>query len=247
MLRSLWVSVLLAGVLGGAGCAPAIASPGPAPASPEARYRQAIRDAAVLHGLGLRELFVPRGDSTLHVRVVAFSSWPGYADSARAGRDAFELQRDVWVTIVPEVRDSCARFDRRELGLEIAALLGLPPGAAGGSFAEFEVPLASLFRPTADPVALRPLPCADASAGVGCATQFPRETPAEHFAFIARTALANWNENGGYPWTRLGYTYNWRQGAPPYGASEYVVRGGTRLRGLRVQSAEEYCRTPQGS
>lgn len=244
MLRSLWCSALLAAVLAGAGCAPVLASPAGGPASPEARYRDAIRDAAVLHGMGLQELFVPRPDSTLHVRVVAFTSWPGYADSARLGRDSFELARDVWVTLVPEVRDSCARFGRGELGLEVAALLGLPPGAAQGYFAEFQVPLAALFRPTADLDVLRPLPCADASTGVVCATRFPAQTPAEHYAFIASTALYNWREDGGYPWTRLGYTYNWRAGAPPYGASEYVARGGTRLRQLTIHSAEEYCRVP---
>jgi len=245
MLRSLWCSVLLAAILAGAGCAPVLASPAGGPASPEARYRDAIRDAAVLHGLGLEELFVPRADSTLQVRVVAFTSWPGYADSARLGRDSFELERDVWVTLVPEVRDSCARFARGELGLEVAALLGLPPGAAGGYFAEFQVPLAALFRPTADPTVLRPLPCADASAGVVCATRFPAGTPAEHYAFIAGTALFNWREDGGYPWTRLGYTYNWRAGAPPYGASEYVARGGTRLSRLAIHRAEEYCQMPR--
>lgn len=246
MLRLLRHSALLAALLGAA-CAPVLTAPGPGPASPEARYRDAIRDAAVLHGLGLHELVVPRADSAMHVRVVSFTSWQGYADSARLGRDSFALEQDVWVTLVPEVQDSCARFGREQLGLQVAALLGLPPGAAPGYFAEFEVPLPALFRPTADPVVLRPLPCADASAGVTCATKFPEGTPAEHYAFIASTALFNWREDGGYPWTRLGYTYNWREGAPPYGASEYVARKGTRLRRLRVHPAEEYCRSPSAS
>jgi len=32
----------------------------------------------------------------------------------------------------------------------------------------------------------------------------------------------------GYPWTHLGYTYNWAPGGDRYGASEYVIRGNAK-------------------
>jgi hypothetical protein len=62
--------------------------------------------------------------------------------------------------------------------------------------------------------------------------------------WIADTMLSHWMIPQGYPWTRLGYTYNWRPGASRYGASEYVVRAGSRVRVLSVAPAAEYCAAP---
>jgi len=48
----------------------------------------------------------------------------------------------------------------------------------------------------------------------------------------------------GYPWTHLGYTYNWTPGADRYGASEYVIR--PRAKALIVDKAPPtvYCANP---
>lgn len=45
----------------------------------------------------------------------------------------------------------------------------------------------------------------------------------------------------GYPWTRLGYTYNWHPGSPRYGASEYVIDPGTRVTVTSVFTIADYC------
>ena len=45
----------------------------------------------------------------------------------------------------------------------------------------------------------------------------------------------------GWPWTALGYTYNWHPGSPRYGASEYLVRGGTQVVVTGVIPIAEYC------
>jgi hypothetical protein len=45
----------------------------------------------------------------------------------------------------------------------------------------------------------------------------------------------------GYPWTRLGYTYNWRPGADKYGASEYVIRKGATVKVTDIIPYQRYC------
>ena len=47
--------------------------------------------------------------------------------------------------------------------------------------------------------------------------------------FEARTALSYGEENP-YPWTRLGYTYDWhRDAAQRRGLGEFIVPGGTEV------------------
>ena len=47
----------------------------------------------------------------------------------------------------------------------------------------------------------------------------------------------------GYPWTRLGYTYDWRPGSNKYGASEYVMRKDSTIMVLEEPyPIETYCK-----
>ena len=47
----------------------------------------------------------------------------------------------------------------------------------------------------------------------------------------------------GYPWTHLGYTYNWAPSADRYGASEYVIRKDAQYPIVVVSNVapEAYC------
>jgi hypothetical protein len=38
------------------------------------------------------------------------------------------------------------------------------------------------------------------------------------------TWSASYKSEGGYPWTRLGYTYDWGSSGDKYGLSEFLVR-----------------------
>jgi hypothetical protein len=46
---------------------------------------------------------------------------------------------------------------------------------------------------------------------------------------------------GGYPWTRLGYTYNWNPEASIEGTSEFVIPEGTSVEVCGVVPATEFC------
>jgi hypothetical protein len=160
---------------------------------------------------------------------VLFTSYAGYADSLARGATGELVVPEVWVTLEGEVRDSCARFPREAVEVETARLLGLTPrDGPGRSFVVLELPAAALFRPAADPDPTRAEPCLSA----GCPA--PPDSAAMR-AFLERQRAT------GYPFTGLGYTYNWRDGAPRYGASEYVIRAGTRVRVVSVTAPDRYC------
>ena len=59
----------------------------------------------------------------------------------------------------------------------------------------------------------------------------------EHVRGMETTFSTRWEEPGGYPWTRLGYTYNWSADSKThYGASEYVIRAPATLTALTSNS-----------
>ncbi|MBZ5523981.1 MAG: hypothetical protein LAP21_17225 [Acidobacteriia bacterium] len=158
------------------------------------------------------------------------------------------LYGDTWVTIVPEMQTICRRFTG-DVTMQLRELLGLPPDHEIPNIYTLRVKAADLFRPTPDPTPWTLCPCGNPSQGtcnfpaaLQCGNSFPRDVPASHMQWIANTTFSVRQMPGGFPWTHLGYTYNWKLGADPYGASEYIVRKGAQVTvGPRV-SPEEYCK-----
>ena len=220
-----------------AACAPPSAGPAPARPALDALYLRAIDDASVYRADHVLPLNAAVPDAAGQVRVLTFTSWPGYT----AGTDT--ITQNVWVTLVPEVRDSCSGFGD-DLRLRLNQLLGLPPGGGDTLMVEMTVPVGALFRPVADPAVTTRYPCGD-SIRAGCGESFPAGVDAAHVRWIADQLLTRWRVPDGYPWTRLGYTYNWHPGSSRYGASEYLVRAGSVATDVHVQHVRAYCR-PRG-
>lgn len=240
-------------VLGACGTAvgnPGNASIGPAPApAPDVfqLYAMALQDAALYEE---RDILPLNGaevgpDGTVQVVTLKEGQWPQ--------RDT-TVNDFVWVTLVPEVRDSCDDWADADKAMRLRQLLGLQPQQPVGWFMEMRVPAAALFRPTANPAITTDTLCNPATEGAGCALRFPQGASARHYEFMVNQAFSAWKmPNGfpasgtgewqqlGYPWTRLGYTYNWHPGSPRYGASEYVIQPGTRVTVTSVRSISDYC------
>jgi hypothetical protein len=154
---------------------------------------------------------------------------------------------DIWVTAGDEVRDKCQAAVNRSL--RIWQILGMPP-AEGGTWRM--VTLAGvrpddIFRPCPDPRT-------DTTAcnGTKFVEPLPRNAPPNFFEWFAKQAISSWQVSApgqkppGFPWTRLGYTFDWDpQAATRYGASEYVIPGRSKpvqVIAKKVETAEEYCR-----
>lgn len=152
-----------------------------------------------------------------------------------------ELRGDVWVTVVPEVQQICAAFaDAEDLDMRLRQLIGLPPDHPVTHLVEMTVPAADVFRPSADGDVDTQWPCDDPEAAT-CGNVYPAEASADHIVWMANNTLYSYETPGGYPWTRLGYTYNWRPGEDRYGASEFIVAAGTEVVIDRVLDARSYC------
>lgn len=187
-------------------------------------YRSAVADAAVIEADEFADLRPVRGSTAVVV------TWTPYPESY--GQDSVSLAwGDVWVTLDGDVRSRCKGFDRKSVTEEIQQLLGLPLKEETRSFVTLEVSVDSLFRPCADP---------DITA-TRCAADMPAAVPPEHKVWYAQQAAGSYRMPGGYPWTRLGYTYNWKPGQSEIGVPEYVIRKGATVKVLSVTGTEKYC------
>lgn len=231
--RALHLLALAASVAAAACAPPTAPGPAPRPVSLDSLYLRAIDDASVYRAENVLPLNAAVPDSAGQVRVVTFTSYPGYTE----GTDS--ITQNVWVTLVPEVRDSCSGFGR-DLRLRLNQLLGLPPSAGDTLMVEMTVPAGALFRAVADPAVTTRYPCGD-TIQAACGERFPDGVSPGHVRWTAEQLLTRWQVPGGYPWTRLGYTYNWHPGSPRYGASEYLVRAGSMATGVHVQHVRAYC------
>jgi hypothetical protein len=231
-------------------CSTAAARPAsmPAPAATADVYAHALYDAALYEERHVLPLFPAVADAQGMVHVATLT-----ATDYTLGEQV--LPGDVWVSVEPEARDSCTSWsDREDLVMRLRQLLGLRPADSVAHFVVMRAPAAGMFRPTVDPAIDTRTPCsAEQALRPGCGLNFPASADSAHIAWMAGQMLYAWKmPNGyprdardpdllGYPWTRLGYTYNWHPGSPRYGTSEYLVSQGTRVTVTAVVPIATYC------
>jgi len=207
-------------------------------------YERAIADAMevepseVVQDLAVIRPGAPGLEWSADGRVLV-ATWADQRWLRKPGRHLI-LRTDVWVTPGNEVQRRCRRIDasEAELQLRLEQMLGLPPGSGSGRrFVELWVRPADLFRPCPDPAIDR----------VRCTPEVdPATISPEHREWLAETAedLHRPARSGGYPWTGLGYTYDWGDPYTEVGFTELVVHRRAEVRVRRVAPTRGYCRRP---
>lgn len=236
-MKSIYVgsmSLLLVSVLGlGVGCAQQTAH---APHNSSATdtwqqlqqdYQVSLADAAIIEDqeiLPVTQIFEP---------TQRFVTWTSYPDSFSVGEEKVLSWGEVWVTLDNAVQQRCKHFPKDKLNLRIQQLLGLPPqqAAVDRFFVVLNVNTRDMFRPCANP----------SLQDAQCSASFPESASEAHKAWYAgQTALAYYEK--GYPWTRLGYTYNWNAEDSEVGVSEFVIHRGAKVSVESITPTVEYCR-----
>ncbi|MDG9668880.1 hypothetical protein ONV78_14140 [Hahella sp. CR1] len=168
------------------------------------------------------------------VLVTTWTSWDGYDNSVGQTQ---ALSREVWVTVVPEVKNFCrARYKFPEQTiLRLEQLLGLPPGDNKTKFVEMWVSPSDLFRPSPDPE----ISDHEAELDFPVSDRFVTVSK-EHKEWFKNLRKTSYGENG-YPWTRLGYTYDWGNPESEVGLSEFVIRAGANVKVHSVTKTIKYC------
>lgn len=234
---SMFIKVFLA-MLAVAAIGPACTNmQSPQPQDRQTAYLAAIEAAAVPGPNAVARLNPIKGKQATVV------SWA--APYYKPGKTKLEFGA-LWVTASPQVKNICQSLPNGSDQARLEELLGLPPGGGKDrSFVVMTVNTADLFRPCPDtridqatcPVDLPKVP----PPGVDPA-QYQKDLD-----FLLNQMLTSYQRDGGYPFTRLGYTYDWSpQATSPVGPSEYVIRKGSEINVLKIISNQDYCAKPTG-
>lgn len=193
----------------------------------DADYARAIADAAVIEPDEIVPLPVI---DTPRVTVV---TWTNHPDSFQPGKTIDLNWGETWVTLDGAVQQRCREMPSVNLTTYLQKLLGLPLASDNHrSFVTLEAKADDLFRPCADPSLSRSR----------CGASFSDSASEQHRAWYAGQTATAYQSPKGYPWTRLGYTYNWQEGASEVGPAEFVIRKGARVKTLAVSTSSDYCR-----
>lgn len=167
-----------------------------------------------------------------------------YDDTYVPGHE-FPLYGETWFTTGAEVADACAGLTGDALSLRVEQLLGLPAGGGRDVFLKVWIAPEALFRPCADPATdtttcpiAAPLKVADGGGVYWSCGDDP------HQQWMCRTWAERYgasDEDSRYPWTALGYTYDWGSPDDPVGATELVAPGGTTVTLEAMVDNETFC------
>lgn len=148
-----------------------------------------------------------------------------------------ELPVEVWITAVPELQEFCGRLklDSKALTLRLEQYLGLPAHSGKTKFVEMWVNPSDVFRP-----------CRDQEIDdYRCELAFPQNIDEQHKAWIEALKKSSYPEQypeKSFPWTELGYTYDWGNPETEIGASEFLVRKGAIVTIESIKETDEYCK-----
>lgn len=214
----------------------------PAPALTDeqlaARYLAAVADAKVAEESEIYDQLIAistsnaglKFDDEGRVLAVTWTSWSGY--DGKEGQEV-ELGVEVWVTTVPQLQDFCRGLGLSDepLDLRLEQAMGLPPNNGKTKLVQLWIPADGLFRPSAD------AEIDDAIAALA----FPEGADPTHVAWIEQLRSSSYGDKG-YPWTQLGYTYDWAPDAKSeVGLSEFVARKGTKAVVESIEPQARYC------
>ena len=208
-------------------------------------YSNAITDAEVVEPLEISKdlIAIVPWDTNLvwkdnaenkRLLVVTWTSWNGYDE--KIGQ-TMELSREIWVTAAPELKNFCKKqkLKKEKITLRLEQLLGLPPGNGKTKFVEMWVSPNDLFRPSPDPE------ISDHEAELDFPASNLFLTVDENYISWFNNLKENSYEDNGYPWTRLGYTYDWGNPSNEIGLSEFVIRKGATVEIHSVTMTLDYC------
>lgn len=154
------------------------------------------------------------------VKRVLVAAWTRYPNSYPVGDTVSTWWGVTWVTAVPEVRDWFKKKDVTENNIELRLkqLLGLPMDNANTHFVELWVSPDDLFRPSPD----------NEITDTVASLDFPENAEKWYVEWFNQNIIDSYFPIQ-YPWTRLGYTYDWGSNDSEIGVSEFVVKKDSKV------------------
>lgn len=189
----------------------------------DALYRSAIRDAVFADAEEIQPLvsLTPEDEMTTwnSEGCVLLCTWHNDPADYPEGETIIIENGPVWVFTDKEI--ASYKKELKESGSQetrLEQLIGLPPDCGYSAVTGFWVDPADVRRPAYQ---------TDASSGE-MTTSFDENVEEEFKEWFDGNIIGSYFE-GAYPWTRLGYTYDWADNGTEYGLTEFLVLDGAEV------------------
>lgn len=161
---------------------------------------------------------------------VLMVTWTKYDSSYPVGQNVTLTWGDTWVTAAPEIQVFFHNHVSSDINdtIRAAQLLGMPANTSNTYFVELWVKPQTLFRPSADNE------IGDTTASL----TFPANATADYKTWFNNNIVYSYYPMK-YPWTRLGYTYDWGSGNH-VGLSEFIIEQNATVTVKSVTPTVEY-------
>lgn len=153
--------------------------------------------------------------------------------------DSTRTPTEVWLFVPGQMqyRLRSKMTHKTDTILKLNEMLGLPPVSGDTHIAQFWVQVNNVFRPAGSPDVT--VPSASGTLSTNVSTEyklwFNNYVITSYFQPLTGTEVY-------YPWTRMGYTYNWAPGANRVGVSEFVLNPDSGIWVEAVYKASDYFR-----
>jgi hypothetical protein len=211
----------------------------PQPLTVDQMFKNAIRDAMVVEEWKICNnltAIVNTNPSLMwreegENRTVLVVVWTKYPSSYPFGGVVNTTWGETWVTVAPELKNFFKDNSVPAGNITVRAeqLLGLPRNNGNTHFVELWVRPQDLFRPSPD---------CEINDTVTQLT-FPENADSAYKKWFNDNIIHSYFSKQ-YPWTRLGYTYDWGDPHGSFGLTEYVIRQNSTVIVESLTSTVEY-------
>jgi hypothetical protein len=204
--------------------------------SEDEAYGKAVHAASLLRSLHKDAPLRAIPPGTAEAQVVTWARAGSTFSISTTVPFTLKVTHDIWVTIAPALQEFCKKLHLKDPTLRLEQRLGLPPGSGDTIFVQIRVPLASagtnFFRPCLDPrITTSTCPVAGS----------PSTQPSWYPTWFYQQYYGSYGVPYQYPWTGLGYTYDWAASPSHFGESEYVIHTGATVQVESIIPTAEYC------
>jgi hypothetical protein len=199
----------------------------------DAMYPEAAKqDSSLVDISAENKSLIRNPKDSQYVLVVTWKTKNYYPDSGKYNTGNYE----IWATAAPELAERMKQEKTKDKSMRLKQLLGLPPASQYNFFVEFWVKPGDLFRPCPDKE------ITDKKCNL-CFSQ-KDSLDSAYIKWFNDTRISRYyacNLYDKYPWSELGYTYDWNYKNKSHkGLSEFVIRKNAIIYVNKVYTTDEY-------
>lgn len=203
----------------------------------QALYASAVKDAVFAEPEEIMPLVSLTRDEPLVTwdesgERVLLCTWHNYPESYPVGEKVTLEWGAVW-TFTPDELTQKYKAEYSQVSdwnLRLNQLIGFAPDSEHSTFTTFWADPADICRPACQP---------DPANGE-MQTELDQDSAEESYAAWFNEYILDSYFYGAFPWTRLGYTYDWADNGSEYGLSEFLVRQGAEIEVVDTKTTEAF-------